>query len=292
MTKKLIHKIIKRMESEGFKIRGVVCDMGNPTFNKQFDMKNLNHFFKNPADETRNVYIFPDVPHLIKLARNHLFDKGFLVPDKYGKLVYFSRSDYEKLMAADSVDPLSDFKICHKLTTNHLYCKSSMRQNVSLATQIFSRTCAKAFLQNDVRRGVPNGIQNAEAKHDATMIFDEYFDVMNSGHLADKRPLSCALGNRNVVQRQFEVLRNMENFLDTFMINGKDPDAKELPWIQGIRISIKSTRALYVDVVKKGNFAFLKTKSLNQDCLENLFSRIRGMFLFSGLMIFKKERER
>ena len=87
------------MEQEGFTIRGVICDMGNPTFNKQFNMKKLNYFFENPADKRRNVYIFPDVPHLIKLARNHLFDKGFLVPDKYGKLIYFSRSDYEKLMA-------------------------------------------------------------------------------------------------------------------------------------------------------------------------------------------------
>ena len=271
------------MEQEGFTIRGVICDMGNPTFIKQFNMRKLNYFFENPADKSRNVYIFPDVPHMMKLARNHLFDKGFLVPDKYGKLIYFSRSDYEKLMACDSVDPLSDFKICHKLTTNHLYCKGNMRQNVALATQIFSKTCAKAFLQNDVRRGVKDGIQNAEAKHDATMIFDEYFDVMNSGSLAHKKALSCALGNRYVVERQFQVLRNMEQFLNTFMINGKAPDAAELPWIQGIRISIKSTRALYIDVVKKGNFSFLKTKSLNQDCVENLFSRIRGMFHFSGL---------
>ena len=98
-------------------------------------------------------------------------------------------------------------------------------------------------------------------------------------------PLSCALGNRNVVQRQFEVLRNMENFLDNFMVNGKSPDAKELPWIQGIRISIKSTRALYIELVKKGPLDFIKTKSLNQDCLENLFSRIRGMYKFLSKLI-------
>ena len=274
------------MENEGFTIRGVVCDMGNPTFQKQFDMKNLNHFFKNPADSTRNVYLFPDVPHMMKLARNHLFDKGFLVPDKYGKLVYFCRGDYEKLLAGDSADPLSDFKICYKLTANHLYCKGSARQSVSLATQVLSKTCAKAFLQNDVRRGVKNGVINAEAKHDATMVFDEYFDVMNSGNLVDKKPLSCALGNRYVVERQFQALRNMENFLDTFMINGKAPDAAELPWIRGIRISIKSTRALYIDVVKKGSFSFLKTKCLNQDCIENLFSRIRGMFF----LLFKSRK--
>ena len=39
MTKKLINKIILRMEQEGFTIRGVICDMGNPTFIKQFNMK-------------------------------------------------------------------------------------------------------------------------------------------------------------------------------------------------------------------------------------------------------------
>ena len=86
-----------------------------------------------------------------------------------------------------------------------------------------------------------------------------------------------------VVLARAYVCRTSFYFAITFMINGKAPDAAELPWIQGIRISIKSTRALYIDVVKKGNFSFLKTKSLNQDCLENLFSRIRGMLLFSGL---------
>ena len=277
MTKKLVEKIILRMEKEGFMIHGVVCDMGNHTFQKQMKMKDLNNSFKNPADEKRNVYIFPDIPHMIKLGRNHLMDKGFLVPDKYGKLVYLSKYDYQKLLDADAADPLSDTKICYKLTADHLNCKGSMRQNVALATQVFSRTCAKAFLQV--------GVKDAEAKHDAVMIFDEYFDVMNTAKLCHKRPLSCALGNRNVVQRQFEVLRNMENFLDNFMINGKSPDAKELPWIQGIRISIKSTRALYIELVKKGPLSFIKTKSLNQDCLENLFSRIRGMYKFLSKLI-------
>ena len=75
MTLAKIEEIILRMESEGFRVRGVTFDLGNKTFLK--NLQNLEkHYFQNPYDDTRKVFLFPDVPHLIKLCRNHLLDKG------------------------------------------------------------------------------------------------------------------------------------------------------------------------------------------------------------------------
>ena len=161
------------MEKEGFKIRGVVSDMGNKTFIKQFGLSSGKYFFQNPSDETRKVYIIADAPHLMKLARNHLMDKGYMVPDENGKLVYWSRRDYEELLQHSTKNLLEDANMLFKLTPEHLYCKGSARQRVSLATQVLSHTCANAFMQL--------GVKDSEAKYNACKTFNDFFDVMNSG---------------------------------------------------------------------------------------------------------------
>ena len=80
---------------------------------------------------------------------------------------------------------------------------------------------------------------------------------------------------------QLSVLKKMEDFLLSFDLFNKDGSLKdcELPWQHGIMCSIKSTRKLYQDLVVNGNFEFLLTSRLNQDCLENYFSGLRGKTL-------------
>ena len=78
--------------------------------------------------------------------------------------------------------------------------------------------------------------------------------------------------------KQFEVLDKMEDFLKNFDVFNEDGSLKEgkQPWQYGIACSIKATRKLHKELVKCGNFSFLLTSRLNQDCLENFFSRLRG----------------
>ena len=107
------------------------------------------------------------------------------------------------------------------------------------------------------------------------------FDVMNSRTKYSQNKLSCALGGVNTVD-QLEALDNMHEFLNKFRVlhstTGKVRNAK-LPWEHGMLCSIKATKALYEELVVNGPFEFLMTAKLNQDCLENLFSRIRGKLL-------------
>ena len=56
----------------------------------------------------------------------------------------------------------------------------------------------------------------------------------------------------------------------------KLPNNKSLPCINGWRISIKSLLLLWSDLRSSQTFEYLLTNRLNQDCLENLFSIIRG----------------
>ena len=59
MNKDLLFDIIKRVEAEGFKIRGIVFDCGNQTIMSQLGFYTGKYFFKNPADPSRDVCLFP-----------------------------------------------------------------------------------------------------------------------------------------------------------------------------------------------------------------------------------------
>ena len=82
----------------------------------------------------------------------------------------------------------------------------------------------------------------------------------------------------NDAHDHFAILNKMEAFMKSFALFNKDGSLKEteLPWEHGIMCSIHSTRKLYNDLVSNGNFDFLLTSRLNQDCLENFFSGLRG----------------
>ena len=101
---------------------------------------------------------------------------------------------------------------------------------------------------------------------------------MNSRVEKHPNPLLCGMGEGLFAVDQMKVLADMEKFLDDFSVfsnDGKLLQSKQ-PWQIGMQCSIKSTRALYDELVKNGPFRYLLTSRLNQDCLENFFSRIRG----------------
>ena len=58
--------------------------------------------------------------------------------------------------------------------------------------------------------------------------------------------------------------------------NIKTADGKELPCINGWKVTINALLGLWHHLKTKENFQFILTARLNQDCVENLFSIIRG----------------
>lgn len=77
MSSPTLLKIVSAVEKAGFLVRGVSFDLGNKKFLSDVGFTaHQNHFFVNPEDESRKVYLVPDPPHLLKTLRNHLFEKG------------------------------------------------------------------------------------------------------------------------------------------------------------------------------------------------------------------------
>lgn len=82
-----------------------------------------NTHFKHPITDTNTrIYMFADVPHLLKLIRNWLIDTGFTLKDG----IIVNKSCLEALLKLDS----AEIKVCHNLTDAHIHCEKFQRQNV------------------------------------------------------------------------------------------------------------------------------------------------------------------
>ena len=265
MEKPLLEKIIVKMEEKGFHIHGIICDLGNQRLLRQLHFYDKNYYcFDNPADETRKVHIFPDAPHMLKLARNHLFDQGFLIPLGNGKFTLLTKEDIQSVLKTDD----QEYRILPRLTEAHFECVGSQRQNVRLAAQVLSHSVSKAMTWNkDVD-------QELKAKSEAVKLFNDWFDVCNSDGRSNQNLLKNPLGTSHI-EEQMHVLNKMEKFLKEFKVN--DNTQKRQYWVKGILANIHSTRALHRDLVTNGPFEFIICRRLNQDFLENFFSRLRAI---------------
>jgi hypothetical protein len=88
MTKSILFDIIQQAESHKANIRGIACDLGNQKLFAELEFSEERHWFANPSDTTRRIYVFPDAPHLLKLLRNHLLDQVLISATFYASLFH------------------------------------------------------------------------------------------------------------------------------------------------------------------------------------------------------------
>ena len=120
----------------------------------------------------------------------------------------------------------------------------------------------------------------------AVRIIDRWFDVLNSRCCSDPKLERQGYGSSDAAKAaQDSALRDMEHLI----ANARKPGARRLPgpasavallpFQRGILRSTASVRGLYEDLTTAypGQLRFILTSRLNQDCLENAFSQLRGM---------------
>jgi len=76
MTKDILISIIEQLHIIGFNVMAIVNDMGSANMGlwRTLNISITNTSFTHPITN-QNIYVFADVPHLIKLARNHILDQ-------------------------------------------------------------------------------------------------------------------------------------------------------------------------------------------------------------------------
>ena len=146
-------------------------------------------------------------------------------------------------------------------------------QRVHLATQLFSESVSAAMAEYLPARAL---------QADVIRTVDAWFDVMNSRSPTDAKKERCAYGINDATKAiQDAALEKMEALMRVARKRTpKHPDGirRPLPCQVGALRSIASLRGLYAELRGRlPQFRYLMTSRVNQDCLENTFSQLRGM---------------
>ena len=111
---------------------------------------------------------------------------------------------------------------------------------------------------------------------------DKWFDTMNSRSPYDAKLERCGFGiSTEATAAQESALDRMDRLItQARKVSPKQPLGRTslLPFQHGILRSSASLRGLYRDLQSVNpDLKYVMTSHLNQDCLENTFSQLRGM---------------
>ena len=184
MNLDLLNNLIMMTENCNANVRAAVCDMGNTQLLSQLEVyKKKMHYFTNPSDPLRKVYVFCDIPHCFKNLRNHILDYSAEIKLSSSQSFSIGKALFTKLIQDDSK---AEFKLCLKLSEIHVNVHGHDRQRVKYATQLLSKTVSDAILylyEDEFRK-----------QAETIALFDDFFDVMNSRSKFDKKDSRCGLG--------------------------------------------------------------------------------------------------
>ena len=261
MTREILYDIIIKVEKIGFHVVTATSDMGptNVSLANSLKINPENPFFPHPCREGEKIWYFYDIPHLLKLIRNHFIDDGFILPS--GKII--SKLDMINLLGKLG----KEVTIAFKLTDRHVYCQQADRQKVRLAAQLFSKSTANAlrtlFPGDETKTELANFVEDV----------DNFFDIFNSRIPFDKtKPLKCAFRINLEIQQQ--MLLKFKKTINRPLSVGRKC---LLPYQKGILTCITALLDLFPYLQNKYGISYLLTSRLNQDIVENCFSKIRAM---------------
>ncbi|KAJ8872942.1 hypothetical protein PR048_026558 [Dryococelus australis] len=192
ITEDKLFEVMKGVEESGFKVLAIV--------RKSKFVEKLTNFynkvsFTNLVDVTREVWLFADIPHLIKLLRNNFLDYGIRLP--CGSEI--SKWQLQQILHDKelSLTPKLDSRV-------HLNVSGSSRQKVKYATQLFSHHTATLL-----KIKIP---QNPQISKFFDLV-DKWFDVMNSTFVNDfRKPWHSALSIH--FQEQAQILEYMKRVVE------------------------------------------------------------------------------
>lgn len=254
----LVRTCISKLSSIGLHINALVCDQGsnNRSFLEKLEKVSENCPFFDV--DNQRVYVFYDPPHLLKNIRNNMVKHGFLFEGKH--------VTWNDVVSFYNFDKDGTVRMAPKLTNNHIFLRPFASMRVNLAAQVLSHSVAAGIYFLCKVEKLPKTAENTANFID---FMDKLFNCFNSQTLFSTQPYRGAIKPDN---GHIEFLENSLNILKNITLS----NGKQVPCISGWRISIKSLIMLWNKLHGVDGFQYLLTNRLNQDCLENLFSIIRG----------------
>ena len=254
----LLLDAIERVRTIGLEVKVVLSDQGSnnrSAVETELKVTTDRPYFVHKGNK---VFVMYDPPHLVKNIRNNLKKHGFKVN---GNLV-----SWDYVRAFFNADQKSPLRLAPKLTQKHIDLPPFAALSVKRATQVLSHSVA-AGMQAMAQWGtIPK-----EATHTATFIeqMDQLFNAFNSSSLSSKAVMRHALSETSG-HKQFLV--SSQQWLSSV----EPASGKKLPCLEGWKMAINCLLQLWDHLHQEYGLRFLFTNRLNQDCVENLFSVIRG----------------
>ena len=266
MTRDILFDIILKVEAAGFVVVAMVSDLGssNVSLWNSLGISVENTCFINPAASARQIYVFADAPHLLKLIRNNFLKHGFTF-DGNSKHTVTDSSVREIIIRSEH-----DLKTAHHLSHKHINVQGVKTMNVKLAAQLMSETTAKS-----IKFFGEQGLLKSKDWDDTSKfiaLVDAWFDVFNSRAPVDKKKNRVAFGIHLSEQRN--ILKSMMNTVQNMSVGR---NISLYPFQKGILVSCQSLLKLYDFLNTEFGLKYIITYRLNQDGLEHFFGYLRQM---------------
>lgn len=258
MKNDLLKQVIIELNKINYEVVACVSDCGGGNIGlwKEMNISIEKTSFNHPVTNN-DIYVFADVPHVLKLIRNWFLDYGFILGDE----TVITKEPVKCLIE----DSRSEISSCYKLNHLHITCERAQRQNVALAAQLMSNTTATAL-----KRYLPGPNKQLAANvADFIDIINKWFDIMNS--YIPSATLITKLPYGKKLEIQDEVLEKAKQLFRTMRARSKN--ALQI-FQKGAIISTISLQKLFTDLKERYGIHYILTHRLNQDCLENLFCQV------------------
>ncbi|GFO40529.1 transposable element p transposase-like protein [Plakobranchus ocellatus] len=167
----------------------------------------------------------------------------------------------------DLVQGTFPIRLCPKLTQRHIVLKNHSKLRVNLAEHILSDSVIAGIATMVNFSALPPGAM--AIAHFAEKL-DQRFNCFNSKALLSKQVMGHAI---SLNSEHLIFLNETQEWLNTVRANNQ---FGSIFCLEGWKLTISCVKMLWDDVRENYGFRYLLTDRLNQDCLENLFSVIRG----------------
>lgn len=266
--KQFIEECLSACRNAGLQVISYGSDMGpeNRTLWNKLDVKvqrtgaRQNYFRFNDS----NVFVVPDVCHLLKNLKNAMLNKCITLPAPYcEKLDLPTRvvtGEHVKTLWKWETDNKKELRfLCH-LKHEFLYPDNFQKMNVSAAINFFSIRTASAL-----ETAVKNNVLHKDALSTAHFIriIHEWFSLLSS----KLRKTSITKNNK---ETKYVFLENIIN-----LIEGTQFDKGWKPLNTGIIMTTLSFLDICELLFLKFHYDFVLGHRFTQDALENIFSNIR-----------------
>lgn len=233
------------------------CAWNGSNFNSKFTFNN------------RNIYVFPDPSHMIKLVRN-VFGELKQLKNKDNEII-----DFDYIVKLNKLQESEGLHLCNKLRKQHiLFFRQKMK--VKLASQLLSRSVAEALLYCKNYLNLRD-FQNCEPTASFILLLNNAFDILNSRQLNhfDYKKALCQANIESIREfyYTFSIYVNNLKLLNNNVHVLKSP---RHTGFLGLLMCINSLLGIYDDYIKNNKLKFLPTYKLSQDHLELFFGSIRS----------------